>query len=451
VKVEKYPHFRHTLNLLKEIGAPGGGIIVGRLGMLNRLEGFPDMHCISAMMPNYLRATLGEVSPLPPHLGGYGVSLDESITKLLGEAIERYALFISMQMYRDDIIYASYRELKQAGEDAIPKEYLDVFSEGIIGRLKDVKFARTPLFSKFTEEDQTGWIRCKSIFNSNREILVPAHAIFPVYKTSPEHREKVWLPSISTGCACHPQVEQALVNSILEYFERDSFTLKWYTETPSPEVILDDPIFTKFVGEFLGPRLGLVPLYSSLPDCPVHVFSAFLINRIDRRPLISCGAAAGLDPQHTLYRAIAESSATGILSLYAPIYLPEVCKIQAGEVIGDLDRNVSLFASPTQREKKELAVNKIKKGNKSLLSLPNLSRESPRENLGFLIKALKKVSEWTVFLDITPPEVSNLGYRVVRVFAPELLPLCLPSFPPDRHPRMMKYGGVKNRIPHPMP
>jgi ribosomal protein S12 methylthiotransferase accessory factor len=56
-----------------------------------------------------------------------------------------------------------------------------------------------------------------------------------------------------------------------------------------------------------------------------------------------------------------------------------------------------------------------------------------------------------VLIDLTTPDIRDLGLRVLRVWSPDLLTLCLPSAPPLAHPRFGDYGGVGEEKPHPYP
>ena len=68
-----------------------------------------------------------------------------------------------------------------------------------------------------------------------------------------------------------------------------------------------------------------------------------------------------------------------------------------------------------------------------------------------LIKAVKEISEYAVYLDITSPELRDKGWYTMRVLIPEILEMCIPEFPFKNHPRMIQNGGVINEYPHPMP
>ena len=81
-----------------------------------------------------------------------------------------------------------------------------------------------------------------------------------------------------------------------------------------------------------------------------------------------------------------------------------------------------------------------------------LSELQPLEDeLESLVRMVSGVSQWATYLDITPPELADTPWKVVRVLIPELLSMCLPGLPPKAHPRMRQYGGVTNEHPHPLP
>ena len=84
-------------------------------------------------------------------------------------------------------------------------------------------------------------------------------------------------------------------------------------------------------------------------------------------------------------------------------------------------------------------------------SLKSLEKTTFDEELSDILSKLKKKSTYGVYLDITPPEVRDKGWKIVRTFFPELVQMCLPSFPYSNHPRIKEFGGVKNDLPHPVP
>jgi len=68
-----------------------------------------------------------------------------------------------------------------------------------------------------------------------------------------------------------------------------------------------------------------------------------------------------------------------------------------------------------------------------------------------LIAAFKETGKELAFLDLTTPDIADLGFRVARVWSPDTLSLSLPSAAPVLHPRFRAYGGVIRESPHPYP
>ncbi len=69
-------------------------------------------------------------------------------------------------------------------------------------------------------------------------------------------------------------------------------------------------------------------------------------------------------------------------------------------------------------------------------------------------KILYKRSLHPLYLDMTAPEISELGLHVTKVLVPELVQLSLPSYPFLQNPRFYSFiprGSGINPYPHPLP
>ncbi len=117
----------------------------------------------------------------------------------------------------------------------------------------------------------------------------------------------------------------------------------------------------------------------------------------------------------------------------------------------DLDSNVLYYSLPSKIEEKNKLVEEFIENEINLSSLNKLNIEDVDEQIKTLLNYLKNMSEYAVYLDLTPPETRDKGWYVMRVMIPELIEMCIPEFPFENHPRMKKYGGVINEHPHPMP
>src|SRR5262249_26140143 len=99
---------------------------------------------------------------------------------------------------------------------------------------------------------------------------------------------------------------------------------------------------------------------------------------------------------------------------------------------------------------KRAFIRNMAEGEVRLGSLQSYQSTVDRE-LDYILGRLKTVSSYGVHMDITPPELEGTGWSVARVFFPELVQMSLPSFPYSGHPRLIRFGGIRNELPHPSP
>lgn len=77
----------------------------------------------------------------------------------------------------------------------------------------------------------------------------------------------------------------------------------------------------------------------------------------------------------------------------------------------------------------------------TLSSLNKLNIKGVDEQIKTLLNYLKDISEYAVYLDLTPPETRDKGWYVMRAMIPELIEMCIPEFPFENHPRMKNMEG----------
>jgi hypothetical protein len=147
-----------------------------------------------------------------------------------------------------------------------------------------------------------------------------------------------------------------------------------------------------------------------------------------------------------------EAVAIAFLGIYGPLYLPKhYLATTDGSTFTDLDRNVAFFASPDDAATKRKVIDDMISGRKVLSAMPNHQTDDTGKDTARLIRQLGSVSEYGVYLDVTPPETRRWGWKVMRVFLPELVTMCVPGVPYSTHPRIQEFGGIQNEYPHPLP
>jgi len=384
------------------------------------------------------------------HLAGYGSTNEEAVTRLTGEAVERYAAMMAMKLFEHRIEYATHRTLS-ARADCVPLEYLgilDVEQQHNIAHMMPHYYHQPP-----GEDDVIAWILCPSLTRPGRDVYVPAQLMFLGFRTNPEASDKMFTPSFSTGTAAHTSLDKALLNALVEAVQIDAFILNWYTSTPAPAVEID------MDGAQLLAMAGLQPngpyeariSYLSRPELPLPNMGVTLVRKSQQLPYIAFGLQADRDPAQALLRGAAESVAILGIGNFTTIFdLPRVHFAEHSSAFTDLDTNVLYYASPNEASEKLRIVESRVAGSVRLSEAPSYA-DTNEAAIARLTRELAAVSRWATYLDITPPELADTPWKVVRVVIPELLSMCLPGYPPRAHPRFAEYGGVTNVAPHPLP
>jgi thiazole/oxazole-forming peptide maturase SagD family component len=445
-----YPYGSHLLqNVLKPICSEHGGITKSLLISPMRYAEGISIKTLVAQMPAYHKVLLGPHSDINYHLSGYGTFFEEAIIRLVGEAIERYALLVAPYTFADRIVYSSYDDAARAG-NPVPFEYLQLYTDTDYQKLNKGFYSN---LRRLERGDIIGWVKCPSLFEPGTDIWVPAQMLFVGYQVNQRQREVPFCPGFSTGTAAHTDWLSALQNALLEFIEIDALMLRWYTNRAARAIIIDEMSTPALVPDLFksnSPYQVLALDIRVLEEVNSQVIASIVMNKRDERPFITLGAHAGLDPVRALYRSLMEALAISVLGVYGPLYLPKPFLSPAAGFT-DLDGNVAFFASPENSAEKRGVIEKWVEGQVPISAMKHYGTGDVQADTTSLIRQLSSVSKHGVSLDITPPETRGHGWKVMRVFLPELVTMCVPGVPYGCHPRLNANGGNRNRYPHPLP
>ncbi len=447
--ISYYPSHKHIINQFSSICGQHVGIMESQIIMQANASLNRNVSLCTSRMPNYHKALFGDNTEISYHLSGYGVNREEALIRLLGEGVERYALFTSFLYFKDNIEYFTYNELsKKHPNMVIPWEYIHIYHTDDYNVL-----SKETLLKDITKDDNIGWILCPSLFYVDKSYYIPAQMMFIGYRANEDKNEKWFTPGFSKGTAAHTNVKKALIGALGEIIESDALMLKWYSDIEAYEVIIDDYDLDKLVKYIMdGLNYDLVVYdYTTVSEAG-YVFGVVLISRTNDTPYIVMGCSSGFDPIKAIYRGIMEAIAILYLAINGAVVMPKDYLDVAHERIHtNLDSNVAYWASLDDKEKKIGHLRKIIKGQRPVSSYVNKLEQEGTDELEEYIKAIKKISQYAVYMDMTPVEVVDRGLNVMRVFIPELVQMSFPGVPYSKHPRMLEYGGIKNDLPHPLP
>lgn len=447
--IKYYPSHKNILNKYNSICGHQTGIMDSLIIMQSNSVIAENINTCTAMLPDYHKILLGDNAEVNYHLSGYGIYRDEAIIRLLGEGIERYALFTANLYFEEKLKYASYNQLKEKyPNNTIPFEYVKIYSDEECSKLNSIG-----ILENITEDDILSWVLLPSLFDKEKEYYVPAQNFFLSHIIRRDKKEKIFIGGFSKGSASHKSIPLALKSAITEIIECDACMLKWYTDSKVKEVIIDDAILNEAMNSILKDIDYNVRVFDYTVDKKLgYVFTVMLENKNEKSPYIVVGASSGLNPRKVIYRAFMEALAILTLNINGPLSMPaDYLETVSQKNYLNLDSNVNYWADAKNKDKNLKFINSKVQDKIELKKYKNLEVNT-ESDLEYLLKRLYNVSKYAVYLDITPSEISDKDLHVMRVYIPELVQMSMPAFPYSKHPRIIDNGGISNNeFPHPLP
>lgn len=445
--IKYYPSHKNVLNKYNSICGHQTGIMDSIIVMQANSVIAQNINTCTSMLPDYHKILLGDNAEVNYHLSGYGIYRDEAIIRLLGEGVERYALFTANLYFEEKLKYASYNQLKEKyPNNVIPFEYVKIYSDEDCNKLNSLG-----ILENITEDDILSWVLLPSLFDREKEYYVPAQNFFLSHIIRREKKEKVFIGGFSKGSASHKNIKLALKSAITEIVECDACMIKWYTESKVKEVVIDDDVLNETINTILSDIDYKIRVFDYTIDKKLgYVFTVMLINKNEKSPYIVVGASSGLNPKKVIYRAFMEALAILTLNINGPLSMPaDYLETKYQKTYLNLDSNVNYWASLDDKDKKLKFINSKVTEKIELRKYKNLEENT---DLEYLFNGLYNISKYAVYLDITPTEIADKDLHVMRVYVPELVQMSMPAFPYSKHPRIIKNGGISNNeFPHPLP
>ncbi len=377
------------------------------------------------------------------HIGGSGMVLDEAVIRCLGETVERYAQLVSEVTLQPRIVFRSYNRIECHGESVLSPAYLIYFTQAQLA-------LRGFPFQAFERDLSLGWIKAAS-FTGEPDTWIPAQLLLVGYVPKRKQGEP-WLSSaVTTGTAAHTVPELALRNAILELIQIDSVMGHWYSAPRAPEILLDSR--TSALATVIRKRFGThsPPRFYWVRNADLVSFTISCVIRQRSLPCLGVGLGADTRLVPAMYKALLE--ALGVVQLAKINLFERACAAEgappiAPDSIYDLDSNTAYYS---QRDHGGYVEAKFGGSDLKASDLPPDSCLAPKQELRMLVDSFRTTGKRLFYLDLTCPDVRELGFVAVRVWSPDTLSLCLPSAPAAAHPRFNDYGGISHFHPHPYP
>ncbi|GJL78057.1 MAG: hypothetical protein NPINA01_10460 [Nitrospinaceae bacterium] len=342
---------------------------------------------------------------------GSAASVDpnRAVMKAVGESVERYC---SAQYNRDEFQLSAFEKLDA---EAVPPQSFALFSET---QHADPEFP----FSPMNELTPLRWVEGFSLTH-DKPVFVPATFVYVPYEMEPHGESKVHFP-ISTGLACAPNLVSAIYKGILEVVERDAFMITWQNRISPVRLNLwssDDP----FVNRLLN-LIKRVPVQCSAfvltLDINIPFVMVVLQSTTDRPPYTIIGIGIDLDPTRAIVLAL-EEAYFSYVGMNRYIKKQSDFKPEPGyrNVKTPIEHGFAHAVWPELRKSSEFLFKSDKE--LSVEDLPNKFNQSMVTNVKYLVKLLQEKGLNAVIVDLTTPDINEVGFKVIRAVVPGLQPL----------------------------
>ncbi len=328
-------------------------------------------------------------------IGGAGITREEAAASAVGEALERYsASFVP----KDSLVVASASEL---GGTVQPERFA-LFSEH--------QYATPGFpFRRFAADTRVAWVAGRAL-PEGAPAWLPADLVFLAGAALEGERPIGY--ATSSGTACGEEREATLVRGLCELLERDAFMIAWANRLSLP--LLDwsgDHRIGELDRRFFAPT-GLAYAAVDL-SCFHGVPSVLGVVRARGRCTGALGVGAGTAAtiERAWWKALAEAFAARAAG--AKLALLE----SDGDRIESFEDHIRHYADERNAEAADFLDASLERTPSAAVAA--LGGNQVEELCGRVAAA----GSSAYVVDVTSPDIAELGLTVTKVIAPELCAL----------------------------
>lgn len=349
---------------------------------------------------------------------GAGQTTDRARLSTLGEFAERYCAHWGPSA-DEQAVTATYSELDGSPKEPIPFEYLRRYAGDQLRELEQ---------SPFTPETEVTWVAGRHLC-SRETLYAPAELVYV-------REEKRHFYSNSSGLACGETLSDAIVGGIYEAVERDAFMRTWFLgETPAQLATDSIPELAAY-GEALADTDAEVRLLRLDAPGDFHAVGAAYVSDGDAMPKFVLSADAHLSLRSAIEGALLELAQTldsiesGLASRDEAALSKVKRHLRHERSTLELGENITYYVFPDHFDE----VSGLFAGDVETPTAPERSFETPRAELRACLDGFGDRDVSPLAFDVTTRDVHELGWSVVSMVLPELVPYSRPDVPPIRHP-----------------
>lgn len=423
-------------NLRRVVGIYG---IARSVRTILNAPGEPRLHSV-ASIPNETARTLG--ADFAGHTGAIGETWVEAATGAVGELVERYC-----STAQSSLLYSSKQDLPARGYSM---QDLGVYSKA------QYMSERFP-FRMLADDEETTWVAGRDM-NDGSQVFVPACMVYIPYVPQYEDRRDWGGFAVSTGQACHSDIERARLLGLCEAIERDAFMITWLRALPATEIhYQEDPVVASWFDRYLAVDSLDFHLFRLANDVQVPTMLCIVRGESPQGPFACVGCATRPTEREAAKKALIEGAQGAVWVRDLIDSKPDWTPDPDYRNLLDFEDHVRLYGIPSVLKNLDF----LYTGGEDILDDAEPIK-NPSETVAHLLRALRDVGIGALEVDLTTSDVREMGSRVVKVILPGTSQLqsvhAIPALGSPRLNTMPTAVGLRdiddrtlNTNPHPFP
>lgn len=342
---------------------------------------------------------------VPPRTGGAHYLRERALAAAVGEALERYC---GTHAPASRLVFASAAEL---GPRAVSPLDFALFHPR--------QYAQTGFpYRPFTPGTRVQWIPGVSL-TDGAPVFLPAQLVF----LAPGRRqgEAAIGYATSSGMACGPTRDEAVLRALLEVVERDAFMLTWYGMLSLPLVDLgSDPVLCAEVRRHFAPAR----LHHQVVDLSSFLRVPTALAVIRGRPPDPIALAVGAASAPTMEEACGKALREAFQTRHWIRQMRQVRRRAFAADFSDVLRfedHVLFYSYEENARRADFLI--ASAARRSLQEVPALEGTTAAARIRAVVARLAQHGVHAYAADLTSPEVREAGLHVARVLCPQLCPL----------------------------
>lgn len=346
------------------------------------------------------RPTVG--GPVEEYSSSEHVLRDTAEAASIGEALERYsAAFVPAER----LVVSSADDLAGA------------VNPGRFALFHDTQFADPTFpFHPFRGDTVVSWVPGFCL-PTGRLAYLPAQLAFMAWDRWTSTEPQIAYTT-SSGLACAPTLEEAVLAGLLELIERDAVMLVWYGRLSLPLLEWSrDPALVRLDARYFAPT----GLRFSAVDLSIFCGVPTVLGVVHGAPgvigALGVGAASAPTVGAAWRKALAEAFAVQRWVRDHAHERPEDVEAEAVDIRG-FDGHTMFYAHPDRAARAAFLDGSPQ--CRDIRDVAPLAGSDVLERLGAACNHLARRGASAYAVDVTSPDVRSAGFHVVRVIAPEL-------------------------------